>query len=450
MEEQEETREEGNGVTIIIHKDKTKQPLEWNIKSVKILSIIHVAAGLAALNTQILLHVHGRKDHIVTIFEGYVASILYLVTGTLGLMSLRKPNKCMVSAFLVFSILSAIWTLVYLVFGACSLGDTVGYEHRNHPKDTKHVWVSKTLLSLQIITALVQGFTTIASSSMCCGEVCCRKRQIDTNRFKPSGILVLSSIQLVVGSFCIICFLLNIFVIDVFSIFEEIWCGIFFVIIGIVGLFAARRQQISLVTVFLILNIFGSLFTIVMIVTTSIKLGIADNNKGRQLSYWKDEMEWLQVKDEPWSYNCTEQAVDKLRYGHEKTTVKGFADPEVDVEQEPTLESEIKKCEVDRVEQIRKLENMIKSNEHLPKFQAKAAILSLQLIVVLLELTITIICASLSCRACCCLPSSDTTAVYIPQEKLTEGSAVIHVSKNSGQELPATDPGEGDQYARLK
>ena len=33
----------------------------------------------------------------------------------------------------------------------------VGYEHRNHPKDTKHVWVSKTLLSLQIITALVQG-----------------------------------------------------------------------------------------------------------------------------------------------------------------------------------------------------------------------------------------------------------------------------------------------------
>jgi len=253
--------------------------------------------------------------------------------------------------------------------------------------------------------------------------------------------------QLALGSFCIICFLLNIFVIDVFSIFEEIWCGIFFVIIGIVGIFAARRQQISFVTVFLILNIFGSLFTIVMIVTTSVKLGIADSKKGRQLSYWKDDMEGLQNEK---YHNCTDQAIHKLSFGHEKTTVKGFADPEVDVEQEPTLKSEIQKCEVKRVEQIRKLEIMIKKNEPLHQFQTKAAILSVQLIVVLLELTITIICASLSCRACCCLPSSDTTAVYIPQEKLTKGSAVIHVSKKSGQELAASDPGEGDQYARFK
>ena len=66
--------------------------------------------------------------------------------------------------------------------------------------------------------------------------------------------------------------------------------------------------------------------------------------------------------------------------------------------------------------QIKHLEEMIRTNAPTSQFNTKASTLSVQLIVVLLELVITVVCASLSCRACCCLPSTDTTAVYVPKE----------------------------------
>ena len=98
---------------ILIESGK-KQPKEkYKKNSVKALSILQIVLGIISCNVgfyQIffMFLYPQRYGRISTIGEGIFCGIPFLITGILGLISLKNTSYGKITAFLVFSILSAI------------------------------------------------------------------------------------------------------------------------------------------------------------------------------------------------------------------------------------------------------------------------------------------------------------------------------------------------------
>ena len=101
------------GIVILIESGK-KQPKEkYKKNSVKALSILQIVLGIISCNVgfyQIffMFLYPQRYGRISTIGEGIFCGIPFLITGILGLISLKNTSYGKITAFLVFSILSAI------------------------------------------------------------------------------------------------------------------------------------------------------------------------------------------------------------------------------------------------------------------------------------------------------------------------------------------------------
>ena len=101
------------GIVILIESGK-KQPKEkYKKNSVKALSILQIVLGIISCNVgfyQIffMFLYPQRYGRISTVGEGIFCGIPFLITGILGLISLKNTSYGKITAFLVFSILSAI------------------------------------------------------------------------------------------------------------------------------------------------------------------------------------------------------------------------------------------------------------------------------------------------------------------------------------------------------
>ena len=101
------------GIVILIESG-IKQPKEkYKKNSVKALSILQIVLGIISCNIgfyQIffMFLYPQRYGRISTIGEGIFCGIPFLITGILGLISLKNTSYGKITAFLVFSILSAI------------------------------------------------------------------------------------------------------------------------------------------------------------------------------------------------------------------------------------------------------------------------------------------------------------------------------------------------------
>jgi len=120
------------------------------------------------------------------------------------------------------------------------------------------------------------------------------------------------------------------------------------------------------------------------------------------------------------------------------------------------IDDEIKKCEKNRQEKIRGLEQALKTiEENGTKMEDYYNILVVELIFVIVEFIVLVTTCGLVCHVCCCCCAAsqqlDTTAVYVPSRKLETGESVVHVSRGERRpnaQIPEED--ESRNYSRLQ
>lgn len=158
------------GIVILIESGK-KQPKEkYKKNSVKALSILQIVLGIISCNVgfyQIffMFLYPQRYGRISTIGEGIFCGIPFLITGILGLISLKNTSYGKITAFLVFSILSAISGGILIILSSIFL--VINTDSYYFPGAS--VIACPALL---IFIGLLEGIIAIVSSGYSCHGCC--------------------------------------------------------------------------------------------------------------------------------------------------------------------------------------------------------------------------------------------------------------------------------------
>eukprot|EP00088_Acartia_fossae_P009448 TRINITY_DN1457_c0_g1_i6.p1 TRINITY_DN1457_c0_g1~~TRINITY_DN1457_c0_g1_i6.p1 ORF type:complete len:329 (-),score=37.44 TRINITY_DN1457_c0_g1_i6:118-1104(-) len=312
--------------------------------------------------------------------------------------------------------------------------------YTSHHYNTNYYYgdVFKVLASFEVVMAIIQGVTSITGSTICCKEFCCSKNSPRRAHYKDRTIQVLSSCQIGIGAIFFLVFFLNFFLIRAVTIFDEIWCGLAFIVIGIVGLLSINRFY-KLVTAFLVLNIIGCIFSIVLISFTGVRMSQVYQEEIYQKITYQFDLRDLQSD----YYNCTEKVLDFQKFNK-------------DVERDDfvDIERDVRECEKMKQEEIKRLENaLVEMSQEQTRYDTYFNILVVQLLLVILEMVILVTTAGLVCHVCCCCCAAsqqlDTTAVYIPAKQLNSGQSVVHISRERQGPGPQEEM-EGTNYARFR
>lgn len=163
-------KEENTGIYIVIENNQKQPKDNYKIPIIKVLSSLHFIVGaisfLIGAYKLILKSGYQRNEapfHTYT--EGIFCGIVFMVTGTVGFLSLRKTTYCKISAFLVLSILSSLFGFIMAV-------TTLGLMHRAVYKDfAPAIAAHYMLLAAGLMELLLGVLSSSFSCSACCG--CC-------------------------------------------------------------------------------------------------------------------------------------------------------------------------------------------------------------------------------------------------------------------------------------
>ena len=162
-------KKEDNGIYIVIENKGGHDPSEkYKQKSIKIMSCLHITGGLLSIlmaSYKMILKSQYQQyeEPFSTMGEGFYCGLIFLVTGVIGLASLKKTNNCKISAFLVLSIISSIFGFIM------TITSTILMFSRAHWKEYYPAIVSHYIL---IFCGVVEFILGILSSSYSCAAFC--------------------------------------------------------------------------------------------------------------------------------------------------------------------------------------------------------------------------------------------------------------------------------------
>ena len=167
---EEEEKKEENGIYIVI-ENTTKTPKErYKKKAVKVLSITHIVSGCLAVSVAGFMFIlksgyQKNEEPFITVGEGLFCGLIFIITGILGLTSIKRTTYCKITASLVLSIFSSLSGFIMIVISLATMQWSV---QRNYsPAIVSHI-----LLVLCGLFQLVLGIITSSfSCHACCG--CC-------------------------------------------------------------------------------------------------------------------------------------------------------------------------------------------------------------------------------------------------------------------------------------
>jgi len=106
--EDTEAKTDDNGVYIVIkNAGNPSEKTYRKPRQIKILSILHLICGSVIFVLDIIKLLFIPDSHANTLY-GFCSS-LFIITGIIGFISMKKTTDCKISAFMVFSILSSIF-----------------------------------------------------------------------------------------------------------------------------------------------------------------------------------------------------------------------------------------------------------------------------------------------------------------------------------------------------
>merc|ERR1712062_754006 len=165
-----EEKKEENGIYIVIENNRKAPKERYKKKAVKILSILHIVSGCLAVSVAgfmlILKSGYQRNEEpFLTVGEGLFCGLIFVITGTIGLNSIKRTTYCKITASLVLSIFSSLSGFIMIVISLATMHWSVykGYS----PGIASHI-----LLVFCGLFELVLGIITSSfSCHACCG--CC-------------------------------------------------------------------------------------------------------------------------------------------------------------------------------------------------------------------------------------------------------------------------------------
>ena len=166
-------KDENNGIYIVIENNQKQPKDNYRVPIIKVLSSLHLMVGaisfLIGAYKLILKSGYQRNEapfHTYT--EGIFCGIVFMLTGLIGFLSLKKTTYCKISAFLVLSIFSALFGFIMAV-------TTLGLMHRAVYKEfAPAIAAHYMLLAAGLMELLLGVLSSSFSCSACCG--CCGAR----------------------------------------------------------------------------------------------------------------------------------------------------------------------------------------------------------------------------------------------------------------------------------
>jgi len=397
-----------------------------------------VTAVLAQLAITFFNDVH---LDLYTLNEGLLCGASFAVTGLLGISAARWLSPRMGTIFLLASALAAILAVLLLTFSCAHLAEILWYQETDDYAASGFPLL-KSLLSLQIVVSTVElcfALSCVALSTKTCCSTFTRRSSGEakameewptfrsnslknSHKYPSLSIKLLSSLQIFIGSLCLFLFVV------LFSLsfdarhsltFEEIYCGLLFIGIGLFGFYTVKHLAVTSLTPYMLLNIFGCLFAGLLVTLALIRIYMFDKMQEKGLAYRREDLRFLPT------LNCTRDVLEDIVDLSAVDYTKRHTTPSPE-----DVERSIRNCERLREEELRDARTVLGRGAEMG---GPRKVYQLEIGLAVLECIAALICATLSARACCCccLPSDDDDE---GTRRLTNG---YHAAEESEEEAPA-------------
>ena len=114
---------------------------------------------------QVLLLTCGEEyyycEGMTCIGTGIWTGVFFAISGGIGLAASQRPSYCMVTAFMVMSIISALFAIPLIVFAGIGTGSF-----------SRHYTGLRFVCGLQMLTGLAQGIVGIITAAFSCRVTC--------------------------------------------------------------------------------------------------------------------------------------------------------------------------------------------------------------------------------------------------------------------------------------
>merc|ERR1711953_396513 len=130
-------------------------------------------AASVAIIQMILLGISSR--HHAEVGHGLWCGLFFGIAGGVGLIAAHRPSYCMVIAFMVLSIIAALFSLPLVVLAGISVGEAKRRQRYSSRYDDPNVAIM-VFGSIQLLCGLAQAVISITTSAFSCRTVCCGKR----------------------------------------------------------------------------------------------------------------------------------------------------------------------------------------------------------------------------------------------------------------------------------
>ena len=111
---QAKEKSEETGIYIVMENNVKSPKEKYKRKAIKILSILHLVSGSLAISAAgfMLIFESGDRRFYAPVGEGLICGFMFLVTGVVGITSIKWTTYCTIIAFLVLNILSALFGFI--------------------------------------------------------------------------------------------------------------------------------------------------------------------------------------------------------------------------------------------------------------------------------------------------------------------------------------------------
>ena len=166
-------KKEENGIYIVIENTRKTPKERYKKKAVKVLSILHIVSGCLAISVAGFMFIlksgyQKNEEPFITVGEGMFCGLIFLITGIIGLNSIKRTSYCKITASLVLSIFSSLSGFIMIVISLATMHWSVykGYS----PGIASHVLLVFCGLFELVIGVITSSFSCHACCG-CCGAV---------------------------------------------------------------------------------------------------------------------------------------------------------------------------------------------------------------------------------------------------------------------------------------
>jgi len=217
--------------------------------------------------------------------------------------------------------------------------------------------------------------------------------EVASDSYPLTSVRIFSILQIVIGVSSIVLFLLllSLSLDSRHSLtFEELYCGLVFLCVGVFGLFTLKHVTITSLTPFLILNFFACIFACLLLALASARIFMLDRLQENIVTIRQQDLQLLP------RLNCTKDVLESVG-AMRRPNIFGVVGSGPSSEE---IRHNIQQCELMKLENMREAKEVVSGESDYLGWPRKVFILEIGLS--LLELLTALTCMLLCCRVCCC------------------------------------------------